>query len=137
MYLSNSIYVSIYLIYLIYLSIYLSIHPSTYLPTDLSIYPSINQSINQSIHPSIHPSVYLSVHPSIHLSIHLWLSSPLLDLGRFFSFLFLYTFGRTPSMGDHLVARPLPTHRTTQTQNKRTETSMPKVGFEPTIPAFE
>jgi hypothetical protein len=33
--------------------------------------------------------------------------------------------------------RPLPTHRATQTQNKRTQTSTPRVGFEPTIPAFE
>jgi hypothetical protein len=33
-------------------------------------------------------------------------------------------------MGNQLVARPLPTHRTTQT-------SMPRVGFEPTIPVFE
>jgi hypothetical protein len=40
-------------------------------------------------------------------------------------------------MGNQPVARPLPTHRTTQTQNKRTQTSMPQVGFEPTIPVFE
>jgi hypothetical protein len=40
-------------------------------------------------------------------------------------------------MGDQPVARPLPTHRTTQIQNKRKQTSMPRVGFEPTIPAFE
>jgi hypothetical protein len=40
-------------------------------------------------------------------------------------------------MSDQPVARPLPTHRTTETQNKRTQTSMPSVGFEPTIPAFE
>jgi hypothetical protein len=40
-------------------------------------------------------------------------------------------------MGDQPVIRPLPTHRTTQTQNKHTQTSMPGVGFEPTIPAFE
>jgi hypothetical protein len=39
-------------------------------------------------------------------------------------------------MGDKPVARPLPTHRTTQ-QNKRTETSMPKLGVEPTISVFE
>jgi hypothetical protein len=38
--------------------------------------------------------------------------------------------------GDKPVARSLPTHRI-QTQNKRTETSMPRVGFEPTIPVFE
>jgi hypothetical protein len=35
------------------------------------------------------------------------------------------------------MARPLPTHRTAQIRNKRTQTSMPRVGFEPTIPAFE
>jgi hypothetical protein len=46
----------------------------------------------------------------------------LLDLGRFFSFLNLYS---RISL------------RTTQTQNKLTQTSMPRMGFEPTIPAFE
>jgi hypothetical protein len=44
---------------------------------------------------------------------------------------------RTPWTGGQLVARPLPAHRTTQTQNKRTQTSMPQVGFEPTVPVFE
>jgi hypothetical protein len=39
--------------------------------------------------------------------------------------------------GDEPVSRPLPTHRTTQRQNKRTQTSMPRVGFDPTIIAFE
>jgi hypothetical protein len=39
--------------------------------------------------------------------------------------------------GHQPVARPLPTHRTTQIQNKQTQTSMPRVGFEPTIPVFE
>jgi hypothetical protein len=53
-----------------------------------------------------------------------------------FQFLNPYTVGRTPWTGDYPVARPLPTHRTTQTQNKRTH-AMPRVGFEPTIPAFE
>jgi hypothetical protein len=56
---------------------------------------------------------------------------------RFFSFLIVYTVGRTPWTGDQPVAKPLPRHRTTQTQNKRTQTSMPRVGFEPTTPAFE
>jgi hypothetical protein len=49
----------------------------------------------------------------------------------------LYTVGRTLWTSDQPVARPLPTHRTTQTQNKRTQTSMPWVVFEPMIPAFE
>jgi hypothetical protein len=70
-------------------------------------------------------------------SIYLWFYSPLLDLGRFFSFLILYTVGRTPWMGDQPVARSLPTHRITQTRNKCKQPSMPWLGFEPTIPAFE
>jgi hypothetical protein len=61
----------------------------------------------------------------------------MLDLGGFFSLLILYTDCRTPWTGDQPIARPLPTHGTTQTQNKRTQISMPRVGFEPTIPAFE
>jgi hypothetical protein len=40
-------------------------------------------------------------------------------------------------MGDQPIARPLPTHRTTQTLNKRTQTPITIVGFEPTIPVFE
>jgi hypothetical protein len=43
------------------------------------------------------------------------------DLDRFFSFLILYTVGRTPWTGDQTVARPLPIPRTTQTQNKHTD----------------
>jgi hypothetical protein len=43
----------------------------------------------------------------------------------------------TPWTGDQPVARLLPTHRTIQTQNKRTHTSMSLVGFEPTIPVFK
>jgi hypothetical protein len=39
--------------------------------------------------------------------------------------------------GDQPVARPLPTHKTTQIQNKSTQTSMLLVGFEPTMPVFE
>jgi hypothetical protein len=38
--------------------------------------------------------------------------------------------------GNQPVARPLPAHRTTQTQNKRTQTSMPQVEFEPMILVF-
>jgi hypothetical protein len=50
-----------------------------------------------------------------------WLYSPLLGPGLFFSFvIFFYTDSRTPWTRDQPIARPLPTHRTTQTQNKRT-----------------
>jgi hypothetical protein len=58
-------------------------------------------------------------------------------LGSFFSFLILYRVGETPCTGDQPVARTLPAHRTPQTQNKRRQISMSRVGFEPTTPVFE
>jgi hypothetical protein len=68
------------------------------------------------------------------LLLLLWLYSPL-NLGRLFSPL-IYTqsvglFGRgiSPSQGRYL-------HTEQHKQNKGTQTSMPWVGFEPTIPAF-
>jgi hypothetical protein len=60
-----------------------------------------------------------------------------LDLGCFFRVLIFYIVDRTPWTGDQPVARPLPAHRIAQTQNKGTQTFMPRVGFEPTIPVFE
>jgi hypothetical protein len=54
-----------------------------------------------------------------------------------FSFLIFYTVVWTPWTGDQPVVRPLPTHRQAQTQNKCTQTSMPQVEFEPTIPGIE
>jgi hypothetical protein len=77
---------------------------------------------------------YLSI---IYLCIYIWLYSPLLDLGQFFNFLIVYTEGRTPRTSDQPVARPLPAHRITQTENKFTQTSMLWVGFEPMIPSSE
>jgi hypothetical protein len=58
---------------------------------------------------------------------------------RFVSLQFLnrQTVSRTPWTGDQHVTRPLPTHRTTKTQNKRSRTSLSWVGSEPTIPAFK
>jgi hypothetical protein len=52
-------------------------------------------------------------------------------------FLNLKTVDSTPWTGDQPDARPLPTSRTTQTQNKSRQTSMSWVGFEPTTPGFE
>jgi hypothetical protein len=69
--------------------------------------------------------------------IHQWLYSSLLGPCQFFTFPILYTVGRTPCTGNQPVERPLPTHRTTQTWNKRTQTSVPWLGFEPTIPVLE
>jgi hypothetical protein len=53
--------------------------------------------------------------------IHHWLYSPLLVPGLFFSFVIFFT-QMIGLLGprDQPVARPLPTHRTTQTLNKRT-----------------
>jgi hypothetical protein len=67
------------------------------------------------------------LHRFLVLQIYYYL---LLHLGRFFCFFILYTVSRTRVKP---VARPLPTYRTAQTRTKRTETSMPWVGFEPTF----
>jgi hypothetical protein len=72
----------------------------------------------------------------IHSSIQQWLYSPLLGPGCFFSFVIPYTAGRTPWTGDQPVARPLPTNRATETQNKCIQTLVPRVEFENTTPAF-
>jgi hypothetical protein len=42
-----------------------------------------------------------------------------------------------PFMGNQAITRTLTIHRTAQTQNKGTQTSMPQVGLKPTIPVFE
>jgi hypothetical protein len=56
-----------------------------------------------------------------------------------FEFHDYFTDGRTLWTGDQLVTRPLPKHRTTQTQNKHTQ--IPNIhalcGIEPTIEASE
>jgi hypothetical protein len=78
---------------------------------------------------------YSATHSFIHSFIQQWLYSPLLDPGRFFCFLILYTVGRTSWTGNLPIARPLPTHRTAQ--NKRMQTSMCRVGLEPTTPVLE
>jgi hypothetical protein len=62
---------------------------------------------------------------------------PFLGPWSLFQFLDFYTVGRTPWTGDQPVARQIPAHRTAQTQNKRTQTSMSQVEFETTIPVFE
>jgi hypothetical protein len=69
--------------------------------------------------------------------VYLWLYSSFVGPWTLFQFLILYVVGRTPWTGDQPVVRPLPTHRTTQTQNKRKQTFMPRVELEPTITAFE
>jgi hypothetical protein len=43
-------------------------------------------------------------------------------LASSFSFMMIFTDSKTPLTSDQLVARPLPIHRTTQTQNKHIHT---------------
>jgi hypothetical protein len=57
-------------------------------------------------------------------------------LAAFAMYSSFYTADRSLCIGDQPVGRPLPTYRTTQTQNKFTQT-IPQVGFEPNIPVFE
>jgi hypothetical protein len=61
-------------------------------------------------------------------------STARVDLGRFFSLSFTQSVGLLGRIISQSQGRYL--YRTTQTQNKRTQTSMPRVGFEPTIPVF-
>jgi hypothetical protein len=64
---------------------------------------------------------------------------PLWSIGLIFQFHDHFTDCRTPWTGDQLVARPLPKHRITQTQNKciHTPNIHAYVVFERTIPASE
>jgi hypothetical protein len=70
---------------------------TSYCHVCLSVYLSIY--IYLSIYLYICLSVCLSVRRSVYLSVCLWFYNPLLDLGRFFSFLILCTVGRTPRTG--------------------------------------
>jgi hypothetical protein len=63
-----------------------------------------------------------SIHPFTHISLY---GSTALGT----VFLILYRAGGTPWTGHQPVA--------TQAKNKSTQTSMPRVRFEPTIPVFE
>jgi hypothetical protein len=75
-------------------------------------------------------SIYLSVCLSMAVQSFRWALAA-------FHLLILCTAGRTPRTGDRPVARPLPAHRTAQTQNKSRQTSIPWVAFESMIPMFE
>jgi hypothetical protein len=70
------------------------------------------------------------------VSIYLWLYSPLLGLGCIFSFLIFYSRQDSLDGGSACHKAATCTHRTAQMQNKCTQTSMPQVGFKPTIPVF-
>jgi hypothetical protein len=89
-------------------------------------------------HLSVCLSAYLPTYLPTYLPIYLSMAlQPFVGPWPLFSFFIFYTVGRTPWTGDQPVARPLLTHRITQTQNKCTQTLTPWMEFEPTIPAFE
>jgi hypothetical protein len=109
------------------------IRPGPLFPHSFAIRYTYRSALNNVTHREI-PKIWFR---RLVLELSLCVYSSLLDLAHFFTFLFLYTVGRTPWTGDQPVARPLPTHRAAQTQNKRTQTSTSGVGFEPMIPVFE
>jgi hypothetical protein len=68
----------------------------------------------------------------MHYRTHSFIYSPFGGPVHFFGFVILNTVGRTSWKGDR------PVHNcATYTQNKRTQISMPRVGFEFTTPVFE
>jgi hypothetical protein len=83
-----------------FFSNFLLFHPSS---IQISFSAPRSKIPSMSIHLSIYVSICLSVYLSIHPPIYLWLYSPLLDLGHFFSFVFLDTVGRTPWTGEPSV----------------------------------
>jgi hypothetical protein len=106
----------------------------------------INNSKRWIYRSIIHSSVIITntriFHPVVILMKNLLIIiimalQPFVGPWPFFILLIPYTVDRTPLTGDQPVASSLPTRRTTQTQNKYTQTTMPGVGLEPTIRAFE
>jgi hypothetical protein len=85
----------------------ISICLSIYLPIYLSIYLSVYMSIYLFTCLPICLSVCLPICLSVYLCIYLSIYSPLLGLGRFSSFMILYTAGGTPWTGDQPIARLL------------------------------
>jgi hypothetical protein len=81
-----------------------------------------------------HP--FSSTYNFISLSLSLWLYSPC-GPWHLCSYLIHTQSVGLLSWGDQPTVRLLPTHRTTQTRNKCTQTSMSRVGFEPMIPVSE
>jgi hypothetical protein len=81
---------------------------------------------------------YFHIHPAFKRLLLLIVLQPFgLALVALFLFLIQYTINRTPLSQDQPVERSLLTQRTTQTQNKRTQTSMSQVWFEPSTLAFK
>jgi hypothetical protein len=98
-------------------------------------YRELNSSVHKFIHEALWVNIRLSsVCLSIYVSIYPQSCWTLVAFSVSRSF---YTVGSTPWTRDQHAARQLPTHRTGQTQNTPTQTSMPQVRFEPTVLVFE
>jgi hypothetical protein len=79
-------------------------------------------SLQRTCHWSLPLARWIQSIPSLHPSIAL---QPFVGSWHLIQFCNLfYTVGRTPWTGDQPVARPLPTYRTTQTQNKGIHTNI-------------
>jgi hypothetical protein len=97
---------------------------------------SHNRLIAQNLGPWRNVQTYVFTLGSIHPSTYVWLYSSLLGLGLFSSLLIfcrvvgLLGRGIRPSQG-------LCLHTEQHKQNKRTQTSMTRMGFEPTISVFK
>jgi hypothetical protein len=109
------------------------------IPTFQKMTTSVRGHKHMSSHrvsPCIRNREWMDTFRENHSLFHHRLYSPFLDPGRFFAFVILYTFCRTPLRGIS-PSQVLYLHRTAQTQNKRKQTFMPQVRFEPTAPVFE
>jgi hypothetical protein len=106
--------------------------------------PSVCRSFLSSICLLIHPSFFNTWDDSktsegiiftYHHHLHHWLCCPLLGPGCFFSFVILYTVGRTPCMG---ISTSKGSYLDTgqHKQNKHTQTSMPRVGLHRNLLCF-
>jgi hypothetical protein len=129
--------------YLLHISVFLLLSGDVYTVLAWLLLPSIGQSLHWIfvvMQAFLRSHIYLSIYISIYLSIYSCCShlEHRTAVKRFVSLQFLNLrqsvglLGRgiSPTQGRYL-------HRTTQTQNKRRQTSLLWVGFEPTIPAFE
>jgi hypothetical protein len=93
-----------------------------------------NYRIYLYIYLPTYPPTYLSSYLSIYLSVAL---QPFVWPWPLFQFIDLTQSVGHLGRGNQAVARPLPAHRRTLIQNKRTQTSIPQVGFEPTMSVLE
>jgi hypothetical protein len=99
--------------------------------TAAHLLPLLTLVFHLSTSPPIHPPI----HPSIHLPSYG--STALCGPWPPFQFLNLYTVGRTPWTGDQPVARPLPTHRTTQQRINAHRHPCLECDSNPRSPVFE